>query len=413
MVCITVNPIIKRIRTYFSDNSPNQANMLSWYIMSLILPTDKHSLSWAQRISKRSKSSFSRLLGSLHGISQDLLNNSLSKLIPEIRRPIVSGSPWTVAIIIDSTIYNRASRKTDNSQKFNHGKGFQNGHQLTNIVLWINGEIFPLPPLMFYTKAYCKKHNIKYQTEHMRVRNYLSDLNLKVLLGSYKNSEILVLSDSGYDDRKIYKCCVSRGWDFIGSLKSGSTADLENPLENGPIQVMKLFRMTDSGLWKTVHTYLNGKSRKRKDFRACALQGLLNGHLHPVQLVCSEPRRERRKKRKYLVCSNCKVDVGIVVRAYRLRWSVEVFHKEVKSNLGFQDGSFHKVGSIEVHVHLVYLSYLLLKDLVPNSSSVQQSCYTIAEEFNKQPYRDILSLSGRFVAVKSIKARCFEELQAA
>ena len=37
--------------------------------------------------------------------------------------------PWKVAILIDSTIQHRSSLHAENVKRFNHGKGFQIGHQ--------------------------------------------------------------------------------------------------------------------------------------------------------------------------------------------------------------------------------------------------------------------------------------------
>ena len=45
---------------------------------------------------------------------------------------------------------------------------------------------------------------------------------------------------------------------------------------------------------------------------------------------------------------------------YRLRWAVELFHKDVKQNLGFEDVATHGFDSMKAHVHWVYCAYILL-----------------------------------------------------
>ena len=118
--------------------------------------------------------------------------------------------PWKVAILIDSTIEHRSSLHTDNVKRFNHGKGFQIGHQWTNVVLIINDNLIPLPPIPFYTKSHCRQHNLKYQTENALVVEYIDQLNLQDYIGAHEPKQVVVLADSGYDDRKIQKAIIKK-----------------------------------------------------------------------------------------------------------------------------------------------------------------------------------------------------------
>ena len=118
--------------------------------------------------------------------------------------------PWKVAILIDSTIQHRCSLHADNVKRFNHGKGFQIGHQWTNVVLVINDKLIPLRPIPFYTKSYCRKHNLKYQTENALVVEYIDKLNLQDYIGAHEPKDVVVLADSGYDDRKIQKAIIKK-----------------------------------------------------------------------------------------------------------------------------------------------------------------------------------------------------------
>ena len=77
------------------------------------------------------------------------------------------------------------------------------GHQWTNIVLILNGILIPLRPMPFYTQRYCLDHDLVYVTEHERVVDYLSHLNLDDYLGSHRSRDVVVLADSGYDNKKI------------------------------------------------------------------------------------------------------------------------------------------------------------------------------------------------------------------
>ena len=43
------------------------------------------------------------------------------------------------------------------------------GHQWTNIVLYINGQTIPLPPIAYLTRNECQRRGIEYKTEHEHI----------------------------------------------------------------------------------------------------------------------------------------------------------------------------------------------------------------------------------------------------
>ena len=71
-------------------------DVVSWYLMSLMLSTAKHSQKFAEKISGKANSLFSKLLMRHLGLSTLVLNRAarrrLKKLI-KIRKPLVDGSP--------------------------------------------------------------------------------------------------------------------------------------------------------------------------------------------------------------------------------------------------------------------------------------------------------------------------------
>ena len=130
----------------------------------------------------------------------------------------VNGLPWKIVIIIDSTLQHRASLHPENAKTFNHGKGYVIGHQWTNIVLVLGDMLMPLRPIPFYSKRYCQTHDLAYHSEHERVVAYLRTLDLEDDIGAYDRREVLVLADSGYDNKKIEKAIADKGWHFIIAL---------------------------------------------------------------------------------------------------------------------------------------------------------------------------------------------------
>ncbi len=185
-----------------------------WYLLFLMVSFRKHALTAAANFSGLETSQFSRFLKyhpdmAVYNLNQ-LSKKQAKRFSPLINSLAKNQLPWKVAILIDSTIEQRSSLHADNVKRFNHGKGFQIGHQWTNVVLIINDKLIPLVPIPFYSKSYCRQHKLKYQTENALVVEYINDLNLQDYIGAHDPKDVVVLADSGYDDRKIEEAIIKK-----------------------------------------------------------------------------------------------------------------------------------------------------------------------------------------------------------
>lgn len=397
-------------------------NVVSAYLFSLALHTPGHTQTFASEVSGLNKSQFSRLL-SKHGIlaksSLLALSQDMARIESCNRKPLIVDSPWTIGIIIDSTLHGRSSLHVHNAQRFNHGQGFVIGHQWTNVVLTIGEEIIPLPPIPFLSKNECKKRGIAYRTEHELVIEYLDQLNLNQWVGVHDPSEILVLMDSGYDDKEIQNTIISRGWDFICSLKCNrSTKSVHNSdrrTSQGWKQIRELFRLNRKyAPWETVRTHsASKKKQKRKTFRLRRIEGFIRGILIPVVLICS--KKSRGKGNVYFACSNLTMSTRSISLGYAIRWRVELFHRDSKQHLGMMDAGVHNFESLVSHIHWVYCAYLLLKrqnlEDKQKGSSILQRQKILTKKWESQRYKHIIQLSTRFDGVTAIKSHCYEVLQ--
>ena len=336
------------------------------YLLFLMVVTTKHTLEEAARFSGLHKSQFSRML-KWHGNSASYTLGSLSKQqAKRLSKSLnaLKGLPWKIVIIIDSTLQNRASLHPENSKKFNHGQGFVIGHQWTNIVLIINEVLIPLRPIPFYSKRYCVDHGREYRTEHDLVVDYIATLNLADYIGSYNPRDVLVLTDSGYDNKKIENAIADKHWTFImalGKTRSvkSETLYLTTSKSKQWSQVTAFFRNHRRLKWTTIRLMTNGAKAKRMEFRIRHTIGYLR-YVGRVQLVCSEPKKRPDGRRRYLACNDVRVTARQIMLGYRLRWAVELFHKNIKQFLGFEDVSTSGFDSVKSHVYWVYCAYLLL-----------------------------------------------------
>jgi len=164
------------------------------YLLFLMVVTTKHSLEEAARFSGLHKSQFCKMLQSHSQVAISTLESLSKKQAKQCAKPLhdLKGLPWKIAIFMDSTLQRRASLHPENAKKFNHGKGYVIGHQWTNIVLIIHDILIPLRPIPYYSKQYCLKQALPYQTEHERVVDYLSNLSLEAYLGAYDPRDVIV-----------------------------------------------------------------------------------------------------------------------------------------------------------------------------------------------------------------------------
>ena len=114
----------------------------------------------------------------------------------------------------------------------------------------------------------------------------------------------------------------------------------------------------------TIRVFTGKSKRKRMEFRIRETTAYLR-YVAEIRLVCSEFKKRSDGRRKYLACSDLKATARQVIMGYRLRWKIELFHKDVKMHLGFEDVSTQSFSAVLAHVHWVYCAYILLNASPP------------------------------------------------
>ena len=342
-----------------------------WYLVSLMVDTRKHSLHFAATLSGLNPSQFSKFLRKHHRIAAYTLEDLSQKQAKQLALVLteLDGLPWTMAILIDATLQTRAGLHTENSQRFNHGHGFVIGHQWTNIVLILNGILIPLPPIPFYSKNYCKQLKQTYKSEHDRLVDYLMALDLDAYLGPHHPEQVVVLMDSGYDVKKVQNVILTHHWHFICALKRDRSVKSVvqhaiTPRSKGWTGIAQFFKDHRRLRWNPIAVPAKSTKHMRMEFRVRQTSGYLKG-VGLVQLVCSEFKKRRNGRRKYLACSDLSVTPKQIIIGYRLRWKIEIFHKHIKQHLGFEHVAPKYFCSVETHVSLVYCAYILLHMDIP------------------------------------------------
>jgi hypothetical protein len=335
-------------------------------LLFLMVATTRHSLEEAARFAGLHTSQFSKMLKAHRKVAVstlERLSTHQAKHVATARHKLHE-LPWAMAIIVDSTLQHRASLHPENAKTFNHGQGFVVGHPWTNVVVLLNDTLVPLRPMPFYSQRYCRDHALAYRTAHDLVVEYIQQLNLEDSIGAYDPREVIVLTDSGYDNKKIQKAIAAKHWHFMSALgktrrvKSGLVY-LTTPKAKQWSHIATFFRNQRWLKWQTIRLPTHGTKRKRMEFRTRDTMGYLR-YVGQVQWVCSEPRRRPEGRRTYFACNDMRVTARQIILGYRLRWRIELFHKTVKQHLGFEEVATSSFASVMSHVHWVYCAYILL-----------------------------------------------------
>jgi len=394
------------------------------YVMFLMVSMRKHSMDAAATFSGSSKSRFSKFLknhSNLAEIKLDQLSKKQAKRFGKNLRFIADGKLcWKIGILIDSTLQKRSSLHSENVKRFNHGQGFVIGHQWTNIVLFINDVLIPLPPIAFHSHGYCREHDIPYKTEHEHVIEYIESLNLYDYIGPHDPKKVVVLADSGYDNKMIENAIVRKGWIFIFALKKKRSVKSEKEYENLPKsdwrRVEQTFKNHRRVKWVTVYVLKNrpGK-KKRMEFRIRQIMGYLR-YVGKAQLICSEFKKRPNGRRKYLACNDLKATPRQILVGYRIRWEIEIFHKMIKMLQGFEDVAPKYFRSVVAHVHWVYCAYILLNSNLPGMPTTVKSMTEkqkfVEQAIKKKTISHYLQLLSRFNGVDQLKSELQQALDA-
>ena len=280
-------------------------NVCMSYLLFLMVGTRKHALEEAARFSGLHTSQCSKMVKAHSAVAVSTLERLSKQHAQHVAkaRHKLKELPWDVAIVVESTLQHRASLHPENAKTCHHGQGFVVGHQWTHSVLILHDRLIPLRPIPFSSQRYCRDHTLAYRSEHDLVVEYIEQVHLEDSIGAYDPRQVVVLTESGYDSRKIQHAIAAKPWHCIiargktRSVKSATLA-LTTPTSKQWCHIATFFRKPRWRKWQTIRLTTHGTKRKRMEFRTRDTMGYLR-YVGQVQLVCSEPRNRPDGRRKY------------------------------------------------------------------------------------------------------------------
>ena len=285
------------------------------------------------------------------------------------------------AFVVDDTSKARAGRKVEGTScYFDHTEGrMRKGHQV--LQLGLAGEKGFLPveaQIVMGEKCAIDKpkdkpfrdqrssaardmRRAREQTKHQLFRDMLQ----RALRAGF--SALYVLADAWFGCKENILCCLENELVGIFQMKRGNLA-----------YQYQGHRYTASQLYAKVQRRMQPKNRQAR-YKTASLIVSLNLEIDDrkperwveVRLVFSAPVRANSTNTWVVfLCTDIRLSDAKILEVYALRWSIEVYFKEIKQNLGFLKEQSGRYQLAYASVHLAALRYLLLFEAMLRSGEL-------------------------------------------
>src|SRR5512140_477091 len=296
-------------------------------------------------------------------------------LLSELARKVYHGNDLGPrsqrAFVVDDTSQARAGRKVEGTScYFDHTEGrTRKGHQVLHLGLAAEKGFLPLEAqIVMGEKCRIDKPKDKpfkdqrsaaardlrragEQTKHCLFRDMLQ----RALRAGFRAA--FVLADAWFGCKENIACCLANLLTGIFQMKRGLLA---YRYRGGDYTAYQLYGLVQCRM-RPAH--------RRARFKTASLVVSLNLEIDPrqpaqwveVRLLFSTPVRATAADTWVVyLCTDVKLSEAKILEVYSLRWSIEVYFKEIKQNLGFLKEQSGRYQVAYASVHLAALRYLLL-----------------------------------------------------
>jgi hypothetical protein len=390
-MCLAIPEIYKNVLSHISFSLRyGRENYLPMLVLAFILNTSKLSLrKLGQEIlsEQRNKSNVCRIFNNSEFNTAIIYKQFYDLSFQQIS--ILFSTPWL--IIIDTTA--KKTKRRWHRRKPNRGKGgkrrlrkrssncikYKNKGKTGNgsqAQLWVMGLLItdtgvriPLPRRSYHTKAYARKHGLKYRSQIDIAVEMLTRFRVP------DNVEIFVVADSFFESKKLDRICKSRNFSYVTAVDSHRCLADEYGNSNGQ-HIVALFDALSSKAFEKIT--LNSdreeyyffrrssehKNKKHRIYYVCK-KTLNIAKLGERSVVFSKKVKNNGRNKsfsyKVILTNNDKLSAKQMVELYELRWEIELYFKELKSYLHFSDYDFEDFKASERWVDIVLITFLFLE----------------------------------------------------
>jgi hypothetical protein len=291
------------------------------------------------------------------------------------------GSRSHRAFVVDDTSQARSGRKVEGTScYFDHTEGrMRKGHQVLQLGLAGEGGFLPVEAqLIMGDKAAIGKSKDKpfkdqrssaardlRRAQEQNKHQLFRDMLQRALRAGF--SAAYVLADAWFGCKENILCCLDNKLVGLFQMKRGNLA-----------YQYQGHSYTAKQLYAKVQRRLRPKNRQAR-YKTASITVSLNlqiddrqpAHWVEVRLVFSAPVRASFADTWVLfLCTEVTLSDARILEVYALRWSIEVYFKEIKQNLGFLKEQSGRYQLAYASVHLAALRYLLLFEAMLRSGQL-------------------------------------------
>lgn len=288
---------------------------------------------------------------------------------------VLRGLGWRVgkplSFIFDGTKFRKRGKKMEGAYWFHDtkiGKAAW-GHEVVVLCVRFKGVTLPWAIRIYLPKEYVLNiHGEDWGKYYLTTNEIAAQIIDGLPHRFFAGGKALALFDSGFFNEEVLAACRRRKLRFISvsqvtrvfhpDHKCGRPAGRgEKKKENNK----RVIGSYGPGVLRYQGDEIELPSyRGTTRYRVAERVGVMS-RVGRVKVVFS--RRLTDDGHIALVTDDVTMSASEVIQRYRERWSIEVFFKTVKQNLGFGDYRTRRLQGVERHLHLGAIAYLLLRHL--------------------------------------------------
>jgi len=303
--------------------------------------------------------------------SRDFFKGAILALIMELNLRKING---TIVLIIDGCCIKRgANTKIENAKQYrikktkSKGRSTKSHSFVKGLIILPNGLRIPAPRFTHNTKSFCRKYKKKYKTQHELAREMIKEVR------SFfpESDDFVVIADSFFDSKELFLICKKVKATLIVPADSARIYIDKGKRKN--LHKRASYKKRESTTYRIIkgdekHTkeharYHNPGANKKDVYKAISEKLNISG-LGNINVVFSWKMKKRKFGRnsfKALLCNNMLFPTQKILELYALRWQIEIFFRELKSDLGLKDFCGRDFKAFERYIDIILLAYLYLE----------------------------------------------------
>ena len=221
----------------------------------------------------------------------------------------------------------------------------------------------------YYTKEYCTKKGMPYRKQTELAAEMIRELPLP------EGADVVVLGDTAFDAEVIREACDQRHYQWIvpmnpervlaGPKPRPKVRSLAKGLTAAQLKAVRLYPQRGEYVARRrLSAYRIGPKVKPRTFYAHQESRDVHS-VGKVLLVFSTREKpiagQQPNVQKILMTNACALKAAEVIELYDLRWQIELFFKELKSTLGFDQYRFRKFKQVEGWLDMTLATFLYLE----------------------------------------------------